>query len=271
MIRLLLLIPLISLCSTTTESRLNAPTQRKLDLPPPRLLQEQNDTASTGTEVLQVQNETAPAGTEVLLDEDLILEGECEIIVSMIIPNFEYTVGGPNDILAMSTNLIKRSTIDVGTFNATNITEAILYVQKVMPLTPETGRRLFNDDRLRSLTTTSYSSSTTRRPVWGFNIARFMASISQCRSCYLDNSDKRRRRLRKPQNVDNDNWFAYKYLRSIQKTSDWLDDATYLRVQANCTTIQIDGAYDATSVSQRKLYKSLYDDEIHSATGRDEI
>ena len=140
-----------------------------------------------------------------------------------------------------------------------------------MPLTPETGRRLFNDDRLRSLTTTSYSSSTTRRPVWGFNIARFMASISQCRSCYLDNSDKRRRRLRKPQNVDNDNWFAYKYLRSIQKTSDWLDDATYLRVQANCTTIQIDGAYDANSVSQRKLYKSLYDDEIHSATGRDEI
>jgi hypothetical protein len=72
------------------------------------------------------------------------------------------------------------------------------------------------------------------------------------------------------QQLEDDNWFAYKYLRSIQQSSDWLDDATYIRVQADCETLQLDGTYDENNVEQRIQYASM-DDEDYSPYRNDQI
>ena len=236
-----LLLLLLLWCIDTTESRLRGLTQQHET----RRLQEEDN------------------GTLLFVEDDILREEQCEIIVSMIMPNFAFTVGGEHDIHVLASNLVDRSIQDQGVFAFMNITEALISVQTVSPLTLDTQRRLWNDERryLKQQQQQGLQWNT-----WGFNSARFYGSISRCRWCDPDDSDLRRELI--AHNVDEENWFAYKYLRSVQNSSDWLDDAIYIRIQANCTTLQIDGAYDEGS-GQRRLYEGL-DDNFYSTVDNDD-
>ena len=232
------LLLLLCWCVNTSESRLRGPTHQD--------------------EGLHIHKENGPI---LIVEDEILREEQCEITVSMIMPNFAYTVGGEHDIQALANNLVDRSIEDQGVFEFTNITEAFISVQTVSPLTFDTQRRLWNDERRHLY----QQQQGLQWNSWGYNSAKFFGSISRCRWCDPDDSD--RRRELKFHNVDEDNWFAYKYLRSVQQSSDWLDDAIYIRVQANCTILQIDGAYDQGG-GQRRLYESL-DDEDYTATDND--
>lgn len=188
----------------------------------------------------------------IVVKEDVIIEDQCEIVVSMVMPNFaDYTVGGQNDVESLGINLVERSNRDEGAFFAANITDAKVSVQKVAPIDLE--QRRLSEPRNLAVTKTKRS--------WSWNSVKFQASINRCRWCNPDNSDQRFLQIH---NLEDDNWFAYKYLRSIQQSSDWLDDATYLRVQADCETLQLDGTYDESNEEQRIRYASV-DDEDYSS------
>jgi hypothetical protein len=253
MFRLLLLLFMITVYMA--ECRLNAPP------PPLMMLSAQRQLSLDRT--LKKKGK----GTIVVVKEDVITEDQCEVIVTMVMPNFAvYTVGGPKDVESMGTYLVQRSiSNNQGAFMGTNITDAKLVVQKVAPIENESTQL---QQRQLSQTIRGYGTGTTTKRPWSWNSVKFQASINRCRWCNPDNSD--RRLLSPQQQLEDDNWFAYKYLRSIQQSSDWLDDATYIRVQADCETLQLDGTYDENNVEQRIQYASM-DDEDYSPYRNDEI
>jgi hypothetical protein len=218
----------------TVESRLNQASSVRLNPPPNRQL-------DVGT-------------AKVIVTDDAIIENECEITITMIMPHFaDYTVGGLTDIDTLGKNLVQRSKRDKGAFSVANVTKAKVDVQRVSPIEMNQGLNHNQTKPKRKL-------AGTRKGNWSWNAVKFQAMINRCRMCSPDNSDRRYLQLQKE--VD-DNWFAYKYLRSIKQSSDWLDDATYLRIQANCETIHLDGTYDETNEEQKILFESM-DDEDYS-------
>mmetsp|Transcript_37754 Transcript_37754/g.53260 ORF Transcript_37754/g.53260 Transcript_37754/m.53260 type:complete len:239 (+) Transcript_37754:44-760(+) len=189
---------------------------------------------------------------------------KCEFNITLDVGGYANTAGGEDDVWALGRKMEIRSRKDNQAMYGLVLDHAKVITQTIVLNTTAAGRRLQKDRR--RINVENDGGTDEGGSFHGFILTRVLADGGRCRECWEDSNDGRRRLFQ----VDTvaANYFVYKYLKAIHAVTDFLDNAKYMRVEANCDGFKMDGAYDTRGGRRlRETFEQMernlgdYDDE----------